>query len=282
MKFCFFGYDHTLDIALRLVADGHELLHIFTFPCDNQFVYNTQIYNYAAQTKIPITEEAIKDKLIKKLIKKGCKFFISSGYPYKIPEVPEDKAYAFNLHPALLPRARGIMPVPFIIMNEPEAAGFTLHKMTEEYDAGDILLQKPIKIDENTDIETLSAKIALAVPSAISEIVENIEKYWKEAKPQNHKNATEYAQPSKEFRTLNWTDSTETLNKKMRAFGRFGIIATISNDIGDTQKLAVYNATAWQDKHIYDAGTLLRTQPKEIVIATSDGYICLKEFQIIG
>lgn len=282
MKFCFFGYDHTLDIALRLIADGNELIQIFTFPCDNQFVHNTQIHAYANQTKTPITEIAIKEKDIKKLLKKGCDFFISSGYPHKIPEIPDNQAYAFNLHPALLPQARGIMPIPFIIMHEPEAAGFTVHKMTQEFDAGDILIQKAIKIDDHTDIETLNAKIALAAPAAISDLVKNIGEYWKNAKPQDHSKATNYPEPSTEFRTLNWSETSEILNKKMKAFGRFGIIAIIANNAGDTQKLAVYNASAWQDKHEYDAGTLLRTQPKEIVIAITDGYICLKEFQIIG
>lgn len=282
MKFCFFGYDHTLDIAQRLVADGHQLMHVFTFPCDNQFVFNQQIKYFAAQSKVQITEEPIKPKDVKRLIKKGCKLFFSSGYPHKIPPVPEDKAYAINLHPAHLPKARGVMPLPFIINEAPEAAGFTFHKMTEEFDAGDILFQQSIKIDDTDDIETLSSKIALQCPLKASEIIGNIEEYWENAKSQNHKNASSYPEPSEEFRTLNWSENTETLNKKCRAFGRFGIIANISNDQGHTHKLAVYNASTWKEKHAFEAGTLLRSQPREIVIATLDGYICMKEFQIIG
>ena len=71
MKFCFFGYDHTLDIAQRLVAEGHTLLQIFTFPCDNQFVFNTQTTNFGSQNKIAVNEEKITPKDVKKLLKKA-------------------------------------------------------------------------------------------------------------------------------------------------------------------------------------------------------------------
>lgn len=282
MKFCFFGYDHTLDIAQRLVAEGHTLLQIFTFPCDNQFVFNTQTTNFGSQNKIAVNEEKITPKDVKKLLKKGCEFFISAGYPHKIPPIDENQAYAFNLHPALLPLVRGIMPAPYIIMKEPDAAGFTIHKMTQDYDAGDILLQKPIKLEPTDDIEILSSKIAIHTPDAVLTVVNNIEKFWKEAKPQDHSKATEYQEPDEEFRTLKWSEPYEVLSKKIRAFGRFGLIATISNNMGQSQKLAVYNSVAWKEKHEYAAGTLLRSKPREIVIAISDGYICLKEFQVIG
>ncbi len=282
MKFCFFGYDHTLDIAQRLIADGHQLMHIFTFPCDNRFVFNQHIKYFAAQSKISLTEEPIRPKDVKRLLKKKCKLFFSSGYPHKIPVVPEDQAYAVNLHPALLPKARGIMPLPYIIAEDPKAAGFTFHKMTQEFDAGDVLFQQAIEINEQDDIETLGSKIALQCPKKASEIIGNIEKYWSNAQPQNHENASEYPQPTDEFRTLNWKDSAKAVNKKCRAFGRFGIIANIGNEAGQTQKLVVHNASAWKEEHTYEAGTLLRSQTREIVIAISDGYICLKEFQIIG
>ncbi len=282
MKFCFFGYDHTLDIAQRLIADGHELMQIFTFPCDNEFVHNAQIHRFATQSKIPITEERVTTQAIKRLLKKKCTLFFSSGYPHKIPQIPEDKAYGLNLHPALLPKARGIMPLPYIIMHEPDAAGFTFHKMTQDFDAGDILFQHPINLDDKTDIETLNAKIAIHTPDAASKVIKNIEDFWKNAKTQDHTKATEYKQPSDEFRSFSWNETAQISNKKSRAFGRFGIIANISNDSGESQKLAVYNATAWTENNPYKTGTLLRSHPKEIVIAISDGYICLKEFQIIG
>lgn len=281
MKFCFFGYDHTLDILQRLINEGHEVLRAYTFKCDNYFSYNMNIKTFCEQNSIKLIEGKITEQDIASLIDQGCELFITCGYPYKVPPINESKAYGVNLHPTLLPRARGIMPQPYIIIEEPEAAGFTLHKMTQEYDAGDILFQKAIPIDKNTDIETLSARIAIHTPDVIAEVINNLEEYWNDATPQNHDNASYYDEPDDVFRTLDWNENVENLLQKNRAFGRYGVLASISNQFGETQDLAVFNFSGWKEDHARVPGTLIRSYPREITVAVKDGYICLKEFQAL-
>ncbi len=281
MKFCFFGYDHTLDVMQRLMDDGHEAVQVFTFKCDNHYSYNKEIKALCAQQNIPITQGRMTDDNITTLIDKGCELFLSSGYPYKIPPIDENKAYGLNIHPTLLPRARGIMPQPYVIMDEPEAAGFTIHKLTQDYDAGDILFQKATPLDDTTDIETLAARISVNMPAGASEVVNNIETYWKEAKPQNPKDATYYNEPDTVFRTLHWNDPVETLLKKGRAFGRYGVFANVTNRFGQNQKLAVFAFNGWKEQHNHEPGTLIRSFPREITIAVNGGFLCLKEFSPI-
>ena len=281
MKIVFFGYDYTLDIAQRLMADGHELLRIFTFPCDDLFAFNTQTKEFSMHFKIPIFEHRIESGDIDSLIGQGAQIFICAGYPHRIPDIDASKAFGINLHPSLLPRARGIMPLPHIIMREPEAAGFTIHKLVSTFDAGDILYQEAVPIDQHTDVETLSARIALRAPGAISDVVENIEKYWKQAKPQDDKSASSYRSPSDKMRSLDWSDTAEELMLKSRAFGRFGVLASITNDMGQTQKLGVFQFTTWKEDHNFKVGTLIRSSSREIIIAIQDGFACLKEFQVI-
>ncbi len=281
MKITFLGYDYSLDIAQRLMADGHAIMHIFTFPCDGMFSFNSQINDFAKNYNIPISEQKIGRQNIASLTDQGCELFICAGYPYKIPPIDINKAYGINLHPALLPRGRGIMPLPYIIMNDHEAAGFTVHKLSPKFDTGDILYQQAIEIDEQTDVEILSAKIAIAAPDIISSITKDIENYWNAATVQNNENASSYPAPSAEMRKLNWDNTAKESSLKGRAFGRFGLFATIENNMGEAQKLAVFNFKAWEEKHNHSAGSLLRSSPREIIITIKDGYICLKEFQVI-
>lgn len=261
--------------------EGHEPLCAYTFKCDDYFSYNMNTKTFCEQNNIKLIEGKITNQDTASLIDQGCELFITCGYPYKIPPIDESKAYGVNLHPTLLPRARGIMPQPYIIMNEPEAAGFTLHKTTQEYDAGDILFQKAIPIDESTDIETLSSRIAVHTPDAIAEVINNLEKYWNDATPQDHSNASSYDEPDEAFRTLDWNDNVDNLLHKHRAFGRYGVLASIVNQFGETQGLAVFNFSGWKEDHQYTPGTLLRSYPREITIAVKDGYMCLKEFQAL-
>ncbi len=281
MKFCFFGYDYSLDIAVRLIADGHELIQIFTFPCDQRFSFNREMKAFAAQKKIPLTETKPTRQDIENLKNKGVTLFLAAGYMYKIPYENCAKTYGINVHPALLPQARGIMPLPYVIAENPSAAGFTMHKLTDEFDAGDILHKVPIRTDEKTDIETLSSQIAIHCPDEISKVIADIERYWKNATPQNQADAKTYPEPSATFRGLNWDDKLEKQLLKGRAFGRFGVLATIRNRFGEQQKLAVYNFSGWQEKHSHENGKLLRASGREIVVAVPDGYLCLKEFQIL-
>ncbi len=281
MNITFLGYDYTIDIAQRLMADGHDIMQIFTFPCDNIFAFNTETHEFAAHFNIPISDHKIKSENITELIDKKCDIFICAGYPHKIPEINNNLCYGINLHPTLLPRARGIMPLPYVIMQEPKAAGFTIHKLSPHFDTGDILYQQPIPIDRNTDIEILSAQIALHSTKAIAYIVADIKKYWDNAKIQNHANSSSYLAPSADMRTINWSSTPEQLLLKGRAFGRFGVIAEIQNNMKQTQKLAVFNFNAWEEKHKHDIGYLLRSSTRDIIIAINSGYICLKEFQVI-
>ena len=281
MKIVFIGYDYTLDIAQRLIADGHEIIHMFTFPCDDVFSSNTQINAFAAHFEISISDHAITSNDIETLINQGAEIFLCAGYPKKVPVINNNKAYGINLHPSLLPRARGIMPLPFIIMHDPEAAGFTVHKLAESFDAGDILYQEPTPINKYTDVETLSARVAVRAPDAISMIVKDIKTYWDNATPQNNENASSYNTPDTDMRQLNWDDTAENLRLKGCAFGRFGVTAVVTNNMSETQNLAVFQFTTWQESHNHEAGLLIRSSPREIIISIQDGYICLKEFQVI-
>jgi len=281
LKFCFFGYDYTIDIAQRLIDDGHELLHIFSFPCDNRFSFNTELHNIAKYYNISVSETPAQQGDIEALIQEGCALFLSAGYPYKLPVLDEETAHGLNIHPSYLPQARGVMPLPHIIAKDPSAAGFSIHKHSNKFDGGDILYQERIEIDTQTDIETLSAHVALRCPDAMSKVAADLGRYWANAKPQDETKASLYFEPKEPFRNLDWNDDVQTLLQKGRAFGRFGILARIENRFGQSQTLAVYNFTGWAEEHNQPTGTIIRSSAREIILAVKDGYILLKEFEIM-
>lgn len=57
---------------------------------------------------------------------------------------------ALNLHSALLPMNRGMLPTFWSLFSEPPRAGVTLHLMTAELDGGEILLQREIPVSRRT------------------------------------------------------------------------------------------------------------------------------------
>ncbi len=274
MKFVYFGYDMMLGAVTRLLEDGHELIGVFSFATDNIFNFNGETLTLADTLGIPAQITPATPEDIQKYIDLGAELFLSIGYPYKIPSIDENKAKAVNIHPSLLPKGRGIMPSPYIIMHHPKAAGITAHKLTENFDAGDILKQIPFTIHDLETVETLAARVAIVLPDMISELLQNLDTYWKNATPQDESQALHFPAPDDTMRTLDWTQPITQIEKTARAFGRYGTIAKIED-----QTWLVYHLDVWPEQHNLEPGTITCLLPREIIMAAKDGFVCLKDLQ---
>ena len=195
MRFVYFGYDFMLGSVEELKKNGHDLIGIFTFPCDNIFNFNTATHALAKSLNIPITETKARPEDIESYLAAGAEIFFAAGYPYKIPPIDEEKAYGINLHPSFLPKGRGMMPTPTIIMSAPEAAGITIHKITNRYDAGDIIDQTPFTLDPKETVDTYATRVALTAPEMTARVFDDIKQYWMMAKPQNNTDSTIFPTP---------------------------------------------------------------------------------------
>ena len=85
-----------------------------------------------------------------------------SCYARKIPNkiIELAKTGCFNVHPSLLPRYRGPTPLFWQFKKGEEKFGVTLHRVTEEFDQGNILAQQTIKMPDG--ISKAEASILLA------------------------------------------------------------------------------------------------------------------------
>jgi methionyl-tRNA formyltransferase len=85
----------------------------------------------------------------------------SFSYRHLIPENVLELAShgAFNLHPSLLPAYRGRAPVNWVLVNGERETGVTLHHMVARADAGDIVGQREVAIDDSDNALTLYRKL---------------------------------------------------------------------------------------------------------------------------
>jgi len=60
-----------------------------------------------------------------------------------------------NLHTSLLPSYRGLLPTFWVLLNDEEYTGVTVHLIDEGIDTGDIICQKKIKIGNKTQRELI-------------------------------------------------------------------------------------------------------------------------------
>ena len=73
------------------------------------------------------------------------------GFPWKLPQAALDVAPlgSINLHPGLLPRHRGPIPLAWALRDGDGRFGLTWHRMDAELDTGGILAQGSIPIDDD-------------------------------------------------------------------------------------------------------------------------------------
>lgn len=251
------------------------MLGLMSFPCDQVFNFNQNAQTLARNSAASYIESPCTDIHLDSFIHQGCEAFISAGYPYKIPPITEEQAFGMNIHPSYLPHARGMMPVPYIIRNgDDDAAGYSIHKLTPEFDAGDIVFQEHINLRATETVETYCAQILTKAPNQMAKIMQDPANAWVNAKPQQAELAQRCPTPNEQMRTLDWSQNVGDILKTANAFGRYGCLAKILE-----KPFSVFACDGWVEEHNLTPGTCLTLQSNLAIIAVNNGYITLKEFR---
>ena len=111
------------------------------------------------------------------LRKYECEYIFLAGYMKKISSQMTQNFEVLNSHPSLLPKYGGAgMYGKFVheavISNGETKSGVTIHKVNEEYDDGEIILQKELQLEDGENVETLEKKIKELEAKAIVEALQ--------------------------------------------------------------------------------------------------------------
>jgi len=124
-----------------------------------------------------------------------------------------------NLHPSLLPKYRGPCPTHAALLNGDDVTGVTVHYITDRLDAGNVLLQRSLPIDEADNDGRLRQRLARLAGSLVPEIISMFEGGRKPAGyPQNDGLATRAPRPAREDGRLTPDDDIELIRRRIRAF----------------------------------------------------------------
>lgn len=159
-----FGY-HDLGYACieALLAQGAPILALFTHK-DHPGEENwwRSCAQLAAQHGIPVyTEEELGMDWVGKISSWRPAIIYSFTYRRLLSQAILDCASigAFNLHPSKLPAYRGRAPINWVLVNGERETGVTLHHMVARADAGDIVGQESVTIDDSDTALTLYRKL---------------------------------------------------------------------------------------------------------------------------
>lgn len=122
-----------------------------------------------------------------------------------------------NIHGGLLPQFRGPNPIQWALLNNENETGCTMHYMTKEFDAGDIISQKKVPIFFEDTWLDIRARIFKATGLMISEEIKNILELKNKRMPQNENIAKQYHRRKPEDGLIEWSKSTLYIYNLVRA-----------------------------------------------------------------
>jgi methionyl-tRNA formyltransferase len=127
------------------------------------------------------------------------------------------KRACVNLHASLLPKYRGVSPVPAALLSGDTVTGCTTMLMDEGIDTGDILLAERIDISGDDTAGSLSKKLALTGAGLLVKTLEGLLAGTIRAKKQDHDLATHTRKLKKNNGLIDWTKDARYIERFVRA-----------------------------------------------------------------
>lgn len=286
MKIVFMGTpDFAVPSLERLVADGHEILGVFTQPDKPQgrgyklvappvkqaaLAHGLTVYQPAKMRDGQALE--ILKELQPQLI---CVVAYGKILPREILELPEFGC--INVHGSLLPKYRGAAPIQWSIIHGEPVTGVTTMYMAEGLDTGDMILKKETPIGENETYGELNARLSEIGAEALSETVRLVEEGKAPRTPQDDALSCYAPMLDKELAVLDFTKPAAQLHHQICGMNPWPVAYTML----DGKRLKVYRSQmAPAEAGSGKPGQVL--SKKKFIVACGEGALELCEVQLEG
>jgi methionyl-tRNA formyltransferase len=187
---------------------------------------------------------------------------------------------AVNLHGSLLPAYRGRAPVNWVLVNGESRTGVTLHHMTADPDAGDIIAQAPIDIAREDTAAALYDRIVSVGVQLLLDAYEAVIAGTAARVPQDESQASCYGRRGPEDGRIEWTWPAARIANMIRAVthpfpGAFA---------GDgAERLHLWAGMRIDGPAPSRPGVLVDIRPGQgITVGTGDGMVLLTRVQSPG
>lgn len=289
MKIIFAGTPEFAKTALACLIEEHfNVIGVYTAPDKpagrGQQLQISAVKAFALSNNIPIYQPTtLRDPVEQeKLRELNPDIMVVAAYGLLLPKpiLSIPKYGCINIHASLLPRWRGAAPIQRAIMAGDKITGITIMQMDEGLDTGDILLQIPYEIDTHETSETLFNRLAQIGAQSLIDALHAIEKNDIHPSPQKSELACYATKITKKDALIHWEDSAAQLDRNIRAFNPW----PVAYSYFDNELIRIWQAEslAESESTTISAGTIIRTTPDAIHVATDEGTLAIYELQFAG
>ena len=222
--------------------------------------YNIEVLQPAKLSKSPEME---------KIINLQPDLMITAAYGQFLPTklLAAAKIAAINVHGSLLPKYRGGAPIQYSIINGDKETGVSIMYMVKKMDAGDIISQRSIPIEDTDDSGTMFKKLSLLGRDLLLETLPKLISGDVNPVAQDPDKVVFSPNITSEQEQIDFRLPAHLIDAKVRGLRP----APLGNMVIDGLRTKIYDVTPLEEKTDLEPGKVVRVTKHKLVIAAGDG-----------
>lgn len=222
--------------------------------------YNIEVLQPAKLSKSPEMEE---------IINLQPDLMITAAYGQFLPTklLAAAKIAAINVHGSLLPKYRGGAPIQYSIINGDKETGVSIMYMVKKMDAGDIISQRSIPIEDTDDSGTMFKKLSLLGRDLLLETLPKLISGDVNPIAQDPAKVVFSPNITSEQEQIDFRLPARLIDAKVRGLRP----APLGNMVIDGLRTKIYDVTPLEEKTDLEPGKVVRVTKHQLVIAAGDG-----------
>ena len=234
-------------------------------------LHQSPVKELAEQYNIEVLQPAKLSKSLEmeKIINLQPDLMITAAYGQFLPTklLAAAKIAAINVHGSLLPKYRGGAPIQYSIINDDKETGVSIMYMVKKMDAGDIISQRSIPIEDTDDSGTMFKKLSLLGRDLLLETLPKLISGDVNPVAQDPDKVVFSPNITSEQEQIDFRLPARLIDAKVRGLRP----APLGNMIIDGLRTKIYDVTPLEEKTDLEPGKVVRVTKHQLVIAAGDG-----------
>lgn len=226
--------DFSVPILTMLHEEGYSILAVVTQPDRpvgrKKVLTPTPVKKEALRLGIPVVQpEKLKgSQQLDEILALQPDIVVTAAFGQILPnEILEAPKYGcLNVHASLLPAYRGGAPIHQAIIDGQDETGVTIMYMAQKLDAGDIISQKAISIEEADTTGILFEKLSIVGRDLLKETLPTILNQTNARIVQDENHVTFARNISREQERIDWNQSSKDIYNQVRGLNPWPVAYT--------------------------------------------------------
>ncbi|WP_068672443.1 methionyl-tRNA formyltransferase [Oceanobacillus sp. Castelsardo] len=277
--------DFSVPVLRSLVESEYEIVLVVTQPDRpkgrKRVITPPPVKVEAEKHRIPVFQpEKLKDEYMK-ILSYEPDLIVTAAYGQLLPnELLETPPFGcINVHASLLPELRGGAPIHYSIIQGKKETGITIMYMVEKLDAGDIISQVKVPIENKDHVGTLHDKLSEAGSKLLMETLPNI--FTRSIHPikQDDTKATFASNVKREQEKIDWNKSNIEIYNQIRGLHPWPVAFTTY----ENKNMKIWWGEPDQIEYTGKPGEIVKVEEDSFTVVSGDGCgIRITEIQPAG